>query len=51
MQGEKAEPVDSIVAVLSNSARDNYGDPKNWIIGALIGLAVGGFSALSKSKG
>lgn len=28
----------------------NYGDPKNWLIGAAIGLGIGIFAMLGKKK-
>ncbi len=28
----------------------NYGDPKNWIIGAVIGLVIGIFAMLGKKR-
>jgi uncharacterized protein YqgC (DUF456 family) len=28
----------------------NYGDPKNWIIGAVIGLVIGIIAMLGKKK-
>jgi uncharacterized protein YqgC (DUF456 family) len=28
----------------------NYGDPKNWIIGAVIGLVIAIFAMLGKKK-